>query len=134
VPPDRPVDGGHSAESALCDDSQTIGHEDSDTLFPVNLGWIWTENLRPLLEILGRALGCEFDDSDWAAFSAGVRGTDSEHGRWFEYPIGRTTVRVALEPGADEMVTVILDNGESLHHKMQWTADLLRDYHLQQER
>ena len=75
----------------------------------MDLGWIWTGNLRPLLVEPGRLTGDGFDDSDWIAVEYGIQGTDSEAGPWFSYPVGRIGVRLALEPGADEMVTVKLE-------------------------
>jgi hypothetical protein len=72
----------------------------------MDLGWIWTDNLLPLLLELAQLAGYRFDDSDWIAVEHGVRETDSETGPWFEYPLGRVWVALALEPGADEMVSV----------------------------
>ena len=75
----------------------------------MNLGWIWADNLRPLLVELSLLAGYRFGDSDWIAVEHGLRGTDSETGLWFEYSLGRVSVAVAFEPGADEMVSVHLD-------------------------
>ena len=87
----------------------------------VNLGWIRTDNLRPLLAELSPLVGYGFDDSDWIAVEHGIRGTDSEAGPWFEYPVGRIGARLALEPGADEMVSVQLDGAsKSEQQKIRW--------------
>ena len=46
----------------------------------MDLGWIWTDNLLPLLLELAQLTGYRFDDSDWIAVEHGVRETDSETG------------------------------------------------------
>src|SRR5258708_36729105 len=63
-----------------------------------------TDNLRPLAVELARMTGYSFDDGDWIAIEHGIGGTGAGDGRWFGYPLGRVTIRAALEPGADEMV------------------------------
>ncbi|WP_438025639.1 hypothetical protein [Sorangium sp. So ce233] len=72
--------------------------------------WIFEQNLRPWLEIVGRIIGVEFDDDDWHAVGAGVVGTESEEDRWYEYPLGHrpVTIRLALEVGT-EVVALSLD-------------------------
>ena len=97
----------------------------------MNLGWIWTGNLRPFLVELGRLTGHGFDDSDWITVEYGIQGTDSEAGRWFSYPVGRIGVMLALEPGADEMVTVKLEGVIAAEQeKIRWLGDLMREWHL----
>ena len=66
----------------------------------VDLGWIWTDNLRPLIAELAQLVGYQFDDGDWLAIEHGIQGTDSEADRWFEYPVGSMVVLLALEPAA----------------------------------
>jgi len=98
----------------------------------VNVGWIWTSNLRPFLEVVALEIGYSFDDSDWLAFAVGLAGTDSERGPWFEYPVGPLTVLVAYEPGADEMVTVIVEGADAENSmKFRWASKLMRLYELQ---
>jgi hypothetical protein len=97
----------------------------------VNLGWIWTDNLRPLLMELALLVGYQFDDSDWIAVEHGMQGTDSEAGPWFEYPVGNLLVTAAFEPGADEMVSVNLEGAsESEREKIRWLGDLMRNWQL----
>lgn len=97
----------------------------------MNVGWIWSDNLRPLLEILSHAVAYAFDDSDWAAFEAGMADTDSERGPWFEFPVAGVLVRAALEPGAGEMTSIVVDGvDEATSERLAWTGALLRDYHL----
>jgi hypothetical protein len=97
----------------------------------VDPGWIWTGNLRPFLVELGRLTGCGFDDADWAAVEYGVQGTDSEAGPWFEYPVGRFAVALALEPAADEMVTVKAHGAiPAEEERIRWLGDLMREWRL----
>jgi hypothetical protein len=95
----------------------------------VNLGWIWTANLRPFPAELGRLAGNGFDDSDWIAVEYGIQGTDSEAGPWFSCPAGRIAVMLALEPGADEMVTVKVDGASPAEEeRIRWLGDLVREW------
>jgi hypothetical protein len=97
----------------------------------MDLGWIWTDNLRPLLVELSLLVGYGFDDSDWMAVENGVGGTDSEAGPWFEYPVGRIGVMLTLEPGAGEMMSVKFDEAsKSEEEKIRWLGDLMRNWHL----
>ena len=97
----------------------------------VDLGWIWTENLRPFLEVLAVLTEYQFDESDWHAFTAAVDGTDSERGPWFDYPFGSATVAVAREPGAGEMLSVRVENiGDEWHDRLRWTSDIMRNWRL----
>ena len=93
----------------------------------MNVGWIWTAKPRPFAETASRLLGYTFDDSDWAAVSAGLPGTNSEAGPWFSHPIGEVQLLVAYEPSADEMVSVRLDD---LPDRAEITllGDIMRDY------
>jgi hypothetical protein len=75
-------------------------------------------------------MGHSFDDSDWAAFEVGLVGTDRERGPWFDYPLARSRLLVAYEPGADEMVTVRLDGEQVASEKVRWLADLMREYRI----
>jgi len=97
----------------------------------VDLGWIWTGNLRPFLVELGRLTGYGFDDSDWIAVEYGIQGTDGEAGPWFSYPVGRIGVMLALEPGAEEMVTVKVDGASPAEEdRIGWLGNLVREWHL----
>ena len=92
---------------------------------------MWTDNLRPLAVELARMTGYSFSDSDWAAISHGIRGTDAEGGRWFDYPLGHVTIRAALEPEADEMVSVAIDGADGDEQlRIGWLGDVMRNWHL----
>jgi hypothetical protein len=97
----------------------------------VHIGWIWTDNLRPLLVELGLLAGYRFDDSDWIAVEYGITATDSEAGRWFDYPVGQMRVSIALEPGADEMASVSVGGAtEAELEKVRQLGALMRNWHL----
>ena len=95
----------------------------------MNVGWIWTDNLRPFLEALSGEIGYAFDDADWTAIEFGLAGTDSEQGPWFDYPVGALFVSIAFELGADEMISIRI-NGDTTatETKIDWLADFLRSY------
>lgn len=95
----------------------------------MDLGWIWTANLRPVLVELCILTGCRFDDSDWVAVEHGMLGTDSEAGLWFEYPLGQIRVTAAFEPGAAEMVRVKVEGArECEQEKIRWLGDIVRNW------
>jgi hypothetical protein len=99
-----------------------------DQAGPVNLGWIWTSNLRPFMTELGLVGGYTFDDADWAAVEYGVGGTDPSAGAWFEYPVGRFTVRVAVENG-HVLVEVDGENDDD-RNRLTWMTHLMQNWHL----
>jgi hypothetical protein len=97
----------------------------------MDLGWIWTDNLRPLLVELAILADYHFDDSDWIAFEHGIQGTDTDAGPWFEYPVGRLSVTAAFETGADEMVSMkVAGASESERERVRWLGCLMRNWHL----
>ena len=97
----------------------------------MDLGWIWTDNLRPVLVELAILAGCHFDDSDWIAFEHGMQGTDTEAGPWFDYPVGHLSVTAAVETGADEMVSMkVAGASKSEREKIRWLGSLMRNWHL----
>jgi hypothetical protein len=97
----------------------------------VDFGWIWTDNLRPLLVEIGLLASYPFEESDWIAVDHGLAMTDSEAGPWFDYPVGHIMVGMALEPGAGEMVSVRIDAATDTElAKIRWLSDLMRNWHL----
>jgi hypothetical protein len=100
----------------------------------VDLGWIWTDNLRALFAELALLAGYQFDDSDWIAVEYGIQGTDSEAGPWFDYPVGQIVVTLALEPGADEVVSVKVGRAAgSERQQIGWLGDLMRSWHFSEQ-
>jgi hypothetical protein len=97
----------------------------------VDLGWIWTGNLRPLLIEIGLLASYRFDESDWIAIEHGLAMTDSEAGPWFDYPVGHILVSAALEPGASEVAFIRVDEATDTElEKIRWLGDLMRNWHL----
>ena len=117
-----PRDGATHGSAGLSEDSL------------VDLGWIWTDNLRPLLVEIGLLADYRFDESDWIAAEHGLAMTDSEAGPWFDYPIGHILVSTALEPGAGEMVIVRVDEATDTElEKIRWLGHLMRNWHLSED-
>jgi hypothetical protein len=97
----------------------------------VDIGWIWADNLRPLLVEIGLLASCRFDKSDWTAVEHGLAITNSESGPWFEYPVGHILVSMALEPDAGEAASVRVDAATDAElEKARWLGDLMRNWHL----
>ena len=96
----------------------------------VDLGWIWTDNLRPLLVEIGQAVGYRFDESDWIAVGHGLAMTDSEAGPWFDYPIGHILVSTAKESGAGLVMVRVDEATDTELEKIRWLSDLMRNWHL----
>jgi hypothetical protein len=93
---------------------------------------ILEENLRAMCEHASFLVGYEFDDLDWDAVTVGLRGTDVEAQRWFEYPLcGRqqVTLRVALDPGSS-VVFVGTDAEDDLRARLESATDLMAEYEL----
>jgi hypothetical protein len=44
----------------------------SGSLGTMHLGWIWTDNLRPMVFEIALLVGYEFDDPDWIAVEHGM--------------------------------------------------------------
>ena len=64
---------------------------------PVVATWVWTENLHPWLQVLGRICGYGLDDLDWAMIDLELEATDAEQERWFDYRIaGDETIDVSI--------------------------------------
>lgn len=72
------------------------------------------------------------DDSDWTAVEWGFGGTDAGAEAWFEYPVGRLTVKVGRENGH---VLVHVDGAEGEDRlRLTWTAELMRNWFLTSRR
>jgi hypothetical protein len=70
-------------------------------------GWILEVNLRPFLTALGWFVGYDFDEDDWTAIHWGIKDTDVEADRWYDY-----------EFAGDELAAIWLpcDPGSSIVH------------------
>jgi hypothetical protein len=59
--------------------------------------WVFQNNLRPFLTVLGWIAEYQVDEDDWLAVSCGLRSSDVEAVRWYEYGfLGRHSVRLWL--------------------------------------
>lgn len=65
--------------------------------------WIFEDNLLPFLTALGWIVDYDFDDNDWTAVYFGVRDTDCETKRWYDYDFSGASVasiKFARDPGS----------------------------------
>lgn len=96
------------------------------------LGWIIEYNLKPFVETLSGFVGYRFDDWDRDAIRFGIKDTDVEADRWYEYgPIGERPVklRIARDPGSI-VVFVQVEADKDLEEKATIAAAIMCDYWL----
>jgi hypothetical protein len=96
----------------------------------VAANWIYERNTRPLLEILAVEAGYGFDDDDWLAVQCGLKDTDVEAEKWFEYPLlgrNRIIVSLARDPGAGA-VFVRIDSHEAREPEFGLVLSILQHY------
>lgn len=55
----------------------------------VIINWIYEGNLKPFVEQIAVLAEYAFDDNDWIAIEYGVRDTDTNMDKWFDYPFLR---------------------------------------------
>jgi hypothetical protein len=67
-------------------------------------GWVWRENLQPLLEMASYLVAYRLDPMDLEAVSAGLDGSDADGDVWFEYPLGDVTLVLAVQRDGDEVL------------------------------
>ena len=99
----------------------------------MELGWIWTKNLRPFLELVAQVNGHRLTDNDWDLCTHGVVGTDSERGPWFEYRLAEAAiiVRLAHEPHAARLTNVKLEAvPEAARSAVALVTEIARQYQL----
>jgi hypothetical protein len=92
------------ARSAVLDSALTSGQDApmADQSNSLVDAWIWSTNLRPFAEVVGRWAGYGFDDIDWDALDCGLRATNRDDDTWFTYPLGsRIELTVARNVGDD---------------------------------
>jgi hypothetical protein len=69
-------------------------------------GWLLYPSVRRFLELASFYVGYDFDDLDWQAIEAGIKGLRSEDDT-FGYPIaGQRELAISLskDPGGDEVI------------------------------
>lgn len=69
-------------------------------------GWVWSRNVRPLLELLSRYVGYVFDDTGGETVEAALPATgDERDDGWYAYPLvgadQTVQVRLATAVGGD---------------------------------
>ena len=85
-----------------------------------------------MFEFASQLVGYEFDNLDWDAVASGVRETDYEEQRWFEYALsGRQslTLGAALDSGTRVAWIRAATDGE-MEIRLNVAADLMADYAL----
>ena len=79
---------------------------------PETAGWVWSGNVKALATLLSQLIEYRFDDSDWAAISTGMTGTDSDKpAGWFTYPLigaSRLDLLLANNVGSDVVSVRVL--------------------------
>lgn len=64
--------------------------------------WLLMDNLQPFLTVLGWLVDYDFGPDDWTAIHFGVRETDAEGERWYDYEFAgrrRAVFSLAIDPG-----------------------------------
>ena len=92
--------------------------------------WIYEENLKPLLETVSLFVDYNFDGRDWLAINNGIRETDEEKDRWYEYQLigkRRIEVKIANDPGSS-VVMIQLQSEPDIEEKIQIAAFIFQNY------
>lgn len=97
-----------------------------------NLSWIIEDNLKPFVETLSGFVGYRFDDWDWDAIYYGVRDTNKEVDRWYEYElIGDRKMKLCLARADGSFpIFVRVEADKDLEEKAAIAADIMCDYWL----
>jgi len=93
---------------------------------------IMCDNLEPFLTALGWIVGYTVDDSDVEAVSNGVRDTDAEGGRWYEYEFNgrdRAAFALAFDEAGSGVVRFRVELPEELAPQVRLFADFCWQFH-----
>lgn len=92
--------------------------------------WICEENLKPLLEVVSTFIGYSFDDSDWTAISEGIKNTNVEQDRWYDYAlIADQTVKVKIAEDVDAgLIFVQLESEKDIEAKAEVAIGIFQEY------
>ncbi len=93
---------------------------------------LFDDNLRPFLTAVGWLVGHRFDEGDWAATSQGIRGTDAEAGRWFEYEFNegrRAGFSVAYDEDGTSVVRFRADLPAEFEARIRLLGDFCCHFH-----
>jgi hypothetical protein len=94
--------------------------------------WIFDENLRPFLTALGWVVGYQFGTDDWEAISTGVRDSDGEADRWYEYEFpGQHPAKLLLacDPGTS-VVQVRASVKDELEPQVRLAVSIFQRFHV----
>ena len=92
----------------------------------------FSDNLEPFLTALGWIIGYVVDGSDLEAVTHGLRGTDSEKGRWYEYEFHgthRAAFSLALDEAGGSVVLFRVELPEELAPQVRLLANFCWDFH-----
>lgn len=93
--------------------------------------WIFEENLVPWLEMTARIAKYELHPAEPQAFVHGLKDTDSEHGRWFEYEFHAVRLNVARDPGTS-LLSVELNLPAALVPRIETVTEVAQSYQLRE--
>jgi hypothetical protein len=75
--------------------------------------WIYEPNLRAFVELIKDLLEYDLDDDERNAIISGVRDSDAEEDRWYDYPFqGRQTATVSFGRDVNTEIVQIRVNAE----------------------
>ena len=96
--------------------------------------WVFEDNLRPFLTVLGWVAGYALDADDWEAIATGVRETDAEAGRWYDYEFAgrhRAAFSLSRDPGTC-VVHVRVRVPEELEPQVRLVADIFAHFRVRE--
>jgi hypothetical protein len=96
--------------------------------------WVYQDNLRPFLTVLGWIVGYSVDTDDWTAIAVGVRESDMEADHWYYYELNgryRAVVSLAIDPGTS-VVHVRAEVPAELEPKVQLAADIFAYFRIRE--
>lgn len=90
------------------------------------------DNLTPFMTALGWLVGYRFDDDDQAAISHGLRESDAEAGRWYEYEFNgsqRAVFSLALDDSGGSIVLLRVALPEVLEPQVKLLSEFCWHFH-----
>jgi hypothetical protein len=98
--------------------------------------WVYEDNLRAFLTVVGWIVGYSFDADDWFAVSSGVRESDAEANQWYEYELvgdHRAALRIGIDAGA-EVVHVRCDVSPELQSQVRLASEIFAHFRVSEFR
>jgi len=94
-------------------------------------GWVHEQSLKAFLECIALFLRHNFDDDDWAAIQHGLKDTNTEKGRWFDYEFGGDQ-KAVLKLGRDDpgtgVVMIDVDVPPALVPKVETALEIVSHF------